>query len=255
MAATSEAPREGSLASAGERAAETPGGNLLQDLGNLYLRPGALFRDLARQNRYVFALVVLICLQLLYACAVISTGVLDYEVTAKTQHKVHRLLRTEGDEDPRKLAQALQKAQKEGDFAVLWGRLLLVLGGPVGAVCFVVVALKGGKPDFPLLAGVLAFAAYVEVPKLLVRLLLVSQLQTSAVETSAAVFAGPNIGLAGYVLLRRLDPFDIWYWCLVGLGLYKTGQLSARSSTAVACALAVLTALVQSAGDILQLTR
>src|SRR5207247_980626 len=106
------------------------------------------------------------------------------------------------------------------------------------------------------LAGVAVFAAFVDVPKMLVRILLISQLQVSRVETSAAAFAaGPDVSLALYILLRRLDPFDIWYWFLIGLGLWKTGQLSGRASVVMACVLAVLAAVVQSAADFQELAK
>src|SRR5207253_1740522 len=78
----------------------------------------------------------------------------------------------------------------------LLARVMLIVGGPlsvlfgvavIASLLFVIVALRGGaKADFQLLAAVAVFAAYVEVPRMLVRLVLIAQLQTLRVETSAA---------------------------------------------------------------------
>src|SRR5262249_17009180 len=117
---------------------------------------------------------------------------------------------------------------------------------------FVIVALGGGaKPDFRLLAAVAVFAAYVEVPRLLVRLVLISQLQALRVETSAAAFFDLHAGLVPYLLLRRLDPCDFWYWGLVFLGVWKTGQISCRTAFLAVVVLALLAgALTAAAGDL-----
>src|SRR5262249_20520922 len=149
-------------------------------------------------------------------------------------------------------------------FTKLVTRVVLIAGSPVQAaaaagllasVLFVVVALRGtAKPDFHLLAAVAVFAAYALVPLLLVRLFLFSQLQVSRVETSAAAFvAPPHVSLGLYLLLRRLDPFDAWYWALVGLGVWKTGQMSARGAVVTVVILAVLAALLQAALDVPEL--
>src|SRR5262249_39877736 len=150
--------------------------------------------------------------------------------------------------------QTVVALEKGGVFARLVARVLLVVGGPVqllvhvavlSSVLFVVIALVGGsKPDFRLLAGVVLFAASVEVPRLLLRLLLISQLQVSRVEPSAAALvAAPQVNLAVYLLLRRLDPFEMWFWGLLGLGLWQTGQLRLRGAVVLVVVLALLAAL------------
>lgn len=236
------------------------------DVWCLFVRPGELFSRLPQSNRCAFAAMVLICLQVLYAAGVISTGVMDYEIDVKTEIETSRLARRhEGEDKPRVLAAALDEAEKQAVFTKLIGRLLLLLGGPVrlltsafllGSIFFVVVALKGGKPDFPVLTGSAIFASYVEVPRMLVGILLLSQLRLGDVDISAAALVfGPDVGLPAYVFLRRLDPFVIWYWCLLALALWKTGQLSRRTSVIAVCVMAVLTALGQSVGDVIELTK
>ena len=246
---------------AGPRPRERPGG-LLRDLANLYLRPTALFAELPSRNRSAAALLLLMALQALYALGVVSTGVLDYEIDADTQKAMSRYAdQPHSDESADQVNAQLDALAKGGTFNKLLTRVLLVAGGPVqvavgagllAGVLFVVVALRGtAKPDFHLLAAVAVFAAYALVPRLLVRLFLISQLQVSRVETSAAAFVPvPHVSLGLYLLLRRLDPFDAWYWALVGLGAWKTGQLSARGALVTVVVLAVLAALLQAALDV-----
>jgi hypothetical protein len=243
------------------RPREQPGG-LLRDLANLYLRPTALFDELPRRNRSAAALLLLMALQALYALGVVSTGVLDYEIDADTQKAMSRYAdQPHSDESADQVSATLDALAKAGTFNKLLARVLLVLGRPVAtaaaagllaSVLFVVVALRGtAKPDFHLLAAVAVFAAFALVPQLLVRLFLISQLQVSRVETSLAAFApAPHVSLWLYLLLRRLDPFDAWYWALVGLGAWKTGQLSARAALVTVIVLAVLVVLLQTALDL-----
>jgi hypothetical protein len=246
------------------RPADPPGG-LLRDLLHLFTRPGVLFADLARVNRLAAALLLLMALQALYGLAVLSTGVLDYEIEGETLKAAGQYAnQPHTDESAEDVNRAVEAIEKLGRFNQMLNRVLLVAGRPVWAaaaagllasVLFVVVALRGtAKPDFQLLAAVAVFAAFVEVPRLLVRVFLVSQLQVSRVETSLAAFAwAPHVSLPVYVLLRRLDPFDVWYWALVGLGLWKTGQLGRRAAVVTVVVLALVTACLLASLDVAEL--
>lgn len=239
-------------------------GSLGRDLCRLVTHPSALFSDLPRYNRSTGALGVLLALHVLYALALLGTGVIDYEIDAETQRQVARAAqRQEGEEKADQLLATLDTLEKGGAFQKVLARVLLGLGGPAGlllgiglvaGLLFVAVALQGGKPNFPVLAGVVIFASYVEVPRLLLRVALVAQLHASRVETSAAAFVvRPDVGLPAYVLLRRLDPFALWYWWLVGLGVWKAGQMRLRPAIVVVVGLAVLAGLWASALDVLEL--
>jgi hypothetical protein len=125
--------------------------------------------------------------------------------------------------------------------------------GMLSAFLFLIVALRGGKPNFQVLLGVTTFASYVEVPRLIMQLVLTAQLHVSRVETSAAAFySRAEVGLGNYLLLRRLDPFEVWYYVLVGLGLYHTGQLNRRWAIATVCVLALFAAVLHCMGDLPQ---
>jgi Yip1 domain len=234
-----------------------PPGGLLDDVVAAFFAPAALFDRLPAHNRAAAALLVLLLAHVLYALGVISTGVVDYETGARAEREIARqTAHLPGDDpadDPQHLAETLEKGAA---FTRMLTRVLLLVAGPARVLCgvgvlagilFVVVALSGAtKADFSLLAGVAVFAAFAEVPRLLLRLLLIAGVHASRVETSLAAFADVHhVGLAGFLFLRRLDPFDAWYWALVALGLCRTGQLRLRWAVTVVVALALLTALLQ----------
>jgi hypothetical protein len=251
-----------------ERPSPHQPGSLLGDIANLFLAPGRLFADLPRWNRSASALLLLMFFHGAYACGVLSTGVPDYEIDAATQKDISRVPEPNpADENANEIAGKITALEKGATFNKMLTRVLKVAGGPVivllqvavvASLLYVLVALRGGaKPDFRLLAAVVVFAAYVEVPGLLVRLALIAQLQTLRVETSAAALFDLHRGLVPFLLLRRLDPFVFWYWGLVALGAWKTGQLPAPSAVLAVVVLALLaaalTAVAVDLGDLAEI--
>lgn len=233
----------------------SPGGTLLGDLVRLYVEPEALFAALPVVNRGAAALWLLLGLYALQAALLLSTGVHDYEIDRQTQRKMAREAeRLPGDENADELVRNLEAMEKQAVFDRMLNRLLLLIGGPlrvlvgvivVAALLYAVVALRGtARADFALLAGVAVFAAWTQVPRLLLLLFLVPELGATRIETSAAAFvSAPQTPLGTYLLLRRLDPFDVWYWLLVGLGAWKTGQLPFGRAVVATCGLALLSTL------------
>jgi hypothetical protein len=237
---------------------------LLLDLVRLFLQPGALFTHLVEGNRYPSALLLLVLLQLLFASAVLSTGVVDYELDLRAQERFGRLASSlQQDDSSAADNQAVEALAKEAAFTRLLVRLGWLLGGPlrllVGVAItvgflFVAVSLAGRKADLPLLAGVTTFASFVEVPRMLAVVLVVWQRQTTHVDLSAAAWFDGSVGLPAYLLLRCLDPFSWWYWGLLGLGLWKTGQLGGCPAYRTALLVAVFTAGAGAAIDLLTRT-
>jgi hypothetical protein len=240
----------------------SPAGGLFTDLVRLFTSPGALFADLPVVNRAGGALLVLVAAHLVAAALLVSTHVTDYEISARAEQESNRAAeQLKGDENSEELARALEAQDKKAVFDKLFARVLLFVGGPlrlligiatVASLLFLTVALWGtGKADFRLLWGVVVFASCVELPRLAVRVILVAGVHATRVDTSLAAFLpGPRAGLAAFLLLRRFDPFEVWYWALVGLGLWKTGQLSGRRALVVALVLGLLAALVQGCLDV-----
>jgi hypothetical protein len=245
-------------------ARERPG-SLARDILWVFTRPADLFNELPVCNRAAPALLVLLLVQLAFAGLIISTGVKDYEIETHTQKEITKVRQyfkgEEGAEE--KLTSSIDSLEKNAVFTKLMTRVGLLLGGPLrqcvnigllAGILFIVVALRGGKPNYQLLLGIAVFAAYVEVPRMLMQVVLISQLQTSRVETSlAAFFMRPNVSFPLYLFLRRFDPFFIWYYVLVGLGLTRTGQLNRRTTIVVVLFLAFLAAVAASASDVMEL--
>ena len=242
--------------------------SLAGDVLALFLRPSALFSQLPRCNRALGAFTLLLICYGLYAWGVISTGVLDYEIDRQDQKEESNLRQhyqpSKDDEDSEKLTSKLDSAGKTAEFNKQMERVKLLLLAPLGlltrlsllaGILFMIIALRGGKPNFQTLFGIAVFSALVEIPKLICRLLLITQLQVSRVETSAAaLIRGPDeSGLWSYMALRRFDPFDIWFFILIGIGLYYTGQMKRRAAIITACLLAVLAGLTNCFFDIPEL--
>jgi hypothetical protein len=101
-------------------------------------------------------------------------------------------------------------------------------------VLYGVVALTGRKPEWHTLLTVCVLAASADALRALIQFGLVLHFRTLAVDTSLAPLAtlwqtGPTQAgrqfavLAG--LLGAVDPFRIWFWLLIGVGLSATLQL------------------------------
>lgn len=248
-----------------EGAPAIPPGSLLGDLVYLYLRPGKLFSELAQCNRFVGALALLLLFQAAYGWALVQTGVIDLEIDQSIQKQIsYQRLHFESDEEGNdKLTTVLDSIDKQAEFRRQMARVTAIAGGPffllmrlalLAAILYLTVAFRGGKPKYPILMGVVTFASWVEAPRLLMRLVLIAQLHYTRVETSAAAFvASPKVGLAGYLFLRQLDPYLMWFWILVGLGLCVTGHLTRRAAIITTCLVAFGAVLINAAFDIPEL--
>ena len=237
-------------------------GGLLADVVRLFLSPGTLFAHLPVVNRSGGALLILIVAHLLCAGFILSTGVPDYEIAVQTQQEIARIdEQLKGDENSEERTRAIEALEKAEAFNKLFTRVALFAGGPLrlllgvaalASLLFLAVTFWGAaKADFRLLWGVVAFASCVMLPRLLLVAFLVARLQVQRVETSLAVLvSNPRAAPLVFLLLRRLDPFEAWYWALVGLGLWKTGQMSGRQAVIVTTALALSVMLVQVCLDL-----
>lgn len=241
--------------------------NVWEDIASLFLRPSALFLGLAVENRAGRALGILLILEMALTGLIVSTGVVDYEIEADTQRQVSERLRDqEGPDDDDALASTLSSIEKWGVFKKLLAKLGWVLGIPgrtlagvivLSWILFAAVALRGGKPKYEELLAVAVFASFVELPRLLVKLYLITELQVARVETSLAAFVpvGPKTPFWIYLLARRIDPFEIWFWILVGYGIWKIGALRAKSAVILVMISAAIFGLAASGLDLLELAK
>lgn len=226
--------------------------NLLDDIAAVFVSPGPLFDEITVRNRGARALIVLVALQFCYAWAVMKTGIIDYEIDVATQAEVSRMMRDQGrSENEQQLNAQIDGVEKWSGFKKMLKKLDVLFGTPaqtivkvnlIAGVFFAAIALSGGKPKFDQLASVAIYASFVELPRMLLKLYLITTVDRLRVETSvAALFsAGEGIDLWSYLLLRRLDPFDIWFWALVGYGVWKIGQAKPRLAASVTVMLAII---------------
>jgi hypothetical protein len=130
--------------------------------------------------------------------------------------------------------------------------------GLVGGFLFVAVALSGGKPKMPLLTGVVVFASLVQIPHAAVRLYLTAATKHTRVETSAAAFPTAlggehGVSLGEYIALRRLNPFDIWFWGLVFLGARRAARMTIRGASVTVGLMVLFDVIFQSGLDYAEL--
>lgn len=241
-----------------------PASSLAQDVLDLFWRPSRLYADLPMHKRTGAALTILVSAYVLYGFGLLSTGIHDYEIQETAQRATVRHLQLHhGDDTPDDLNTALDMIDRGAVFSRAVTRLWLLLGRPATIVFgigllsgtwYLVIAMRGTRPDFRLIWAVITWAHCVEIPHMALRLVMASQLGASRIETSAAALAtGPEVGLAGYVILRQFDPFTLWYWCLVALGIHNTGQMKRRGAAAATIAFALVGAVGQAAVDLAEL--
>lgn len=234
----------------------------------MFVDPVRVFFNLPRVNRSTLALVILVVLQGFIGAMLVKTGVYAYEVRRQAAKAAMAHLKShEADDDPNIAIDAADGIEKAAEFQVILYQIVKVIGRPFGTLAsvgliagflFVAVALSGGKPKMALLTGIVAFASVVVVMQDAVKLYLTAQTQHSRVEVSAAAFPGSlggadGVSLAKYILLRRLNPFDLWFWWLVHLGARKAARMSARGATISVLVMFAFDMLLQSGLDYAEL--
>ena len=65
--------------------------------------------------------------------------------------------------------------------------------------------------------------------------------------------ARAGVSLGNYILLRRLNPFDLWFWWLVHLGARKAARMTVRGATISVLVLFLFDMLLQSGADYAEL--
>ena len=261
-------PNDGASPKTATKTPLQPGGDVLHDILLVFVSPSRVFTNLPRVNRMAAATVLLLILQGLAGWILSLQGVHDAKIDAATAHMVaHHLQAHAADEDPNQAIEMAETMEKAAVFSKLSGQLAMIIGGPlstlvtigcVGSLLFIVVALSGGKPKFAVLGGIPAFACFVELPRTALRIYLTIATGSTRVETSlAALFTkfDPNNlgGLFEYLLLRRLDPFEAWFWLLVAAGMRTACRFTFRRTILLTILFALLHAMMRMPVDLLDL--
>lgn len=216
-------------------------------------RPSALFCKVEDTGAYGPALLVLLGLVMLIGYAQVQTGLIDRVVDQETEAQLAELEKAQfGLVDRLELKDHMDDVRKGGQFNKMIRRLGAVVLAPTGmlisflcisSVLYAAVALSGRKPEWHTLLSICVYAGFVDILAYGLRLAMMLAYRTTQVDTSLRMLSEP--GKPSY--WAAIDPFRIWFWLLVVLGLTTTRQLSRRSAI-VTCSLMLVGATAAQIG-------
>lgn len=215
----------------------------MADIPRVLLAPSRVFARTEDVAAYGWPLVLLLTLVTLIGYATVETGLIDREVNRSVEVGIAELEATQADVVERSaLRQMIEDQRKGGEFLRLMTRVREIVVRPLGmlatvlllgALLYGVVALTGRKAEWHTLLTVVVFASFVDVVGALVRLSFMVNLRRLDVDTSLSSLAlmwAPaesvgkgTVALSG--LLSAVDPFRLWFWGVVIVGLTVTAQL------------------------------
>ena len=210
----------------------------------VFWNPRRLFAKVEDVCAYRFSLLVLLVMITLIGWATVQTGLIDLEVDRRVERGIATLEEQQYDVVERsELNRRIEEQREAGEFLHLMTRIQVIVAAPlatlasillVSSVLYGVVALSGKKPEWHTLMTICVYAGFAEVAGMLVRLGLMLRHGALEVDTSAALLTrmisldnDPDGKIADVLsnVLTGIEPFHIWFWLLVGLGLSVTSQL------------------------------
>lgn len=219
----------------------------------VYAAPRSLFNRVEDNGAYGLALLTLLGFVMLIGYAKVQTGLVDREVDVALENKKAAIeLDQKNLVDRVQLKEALEAASKEAVFSKTITRLGVIVLMPIyllgsflliASMLYAVVALTGRKPEYHTLMSICVYAGFIELTGYVVELLMMLYNRSTEVGTSLAPL---GTGVMSKVL-EGVDPFRIWFWVLVAIGLGVTQQLS-RKMAVVCCTLMCLIAVGARAG-------
>ncbi len=207
----------------------------------VFAAPRSLFARVEDTGAYGWALVTLLGLVALIGYAEVQTGLIDTDVDRAIETGLAALEKSQTDlVDRIEMSDRLEAIRKEGEFKKVMTRLGVIVASPVylltsylliASMLYAVVALTGRKPEYHTLMSICVYAGFIELAAYVVRLGMLLYYQTTRVDTSLAALAPPDKPS----FLAAIDPFRIWFWVLVAIGLAVTHQLSKRTAILICC--------------------
>ena len=214
------------------------------DIPLVLLAPRRVFGRVEDVTAWIWPLLIQLTLVTLIGYATVQTGLIGREVERRVQERIAKIESVQRDIVERsELRKMYAKEYQTGEFEQLLARIQVIVAEPaqalasallVAAVLYGVVALTGRKTEWNTLLTICVFAGFIDVFRLLLRLSLMLWFGTLDVDTSPALLIRLMIGAEGVDpmalaamsgLLTALDPFRIWFWLVVILGLSVTAQL------------------------------
>lgn len=209
----------------------------------VFAAPRALFARVEDTGAYGWALVTLIGLVMLVGYAQVQTGLIDRDVDRATERRLAQLEESQAELlDRIELRTRMESIRKEGVFLKVMTRLGVVVASPVyllasflliASALYAVVALTGRKPEYHTLMSICVYAGFIELTAYVLKLAMMLYYRSTEVDTSLRALAEAGKPSA----LGAIDPFRIWFWVLVCIGLVTTHQLSRRMAVVTCCVL------------------
>jgi hypothetical protein len=206
--------------------------------------PRRAFAQVEDVPRYGWPLVIVLVGMGLLGYATVQTGLIDRTVDLRVQQRIAALDETQRDVVERSvLREQYEGVRKQGQFERVLLRIVAVVAQPAGllatilviaAVLFGAVALTGRKSEWHTLLSVVVYAALIDVVGAALRFALMLRYRTLEVDTSLALVvrnfmptteSGGQATAALAGLASAVDPFRIWFWITVIIGLHVTRQL------------------------------
>ncbi len=216
----------------------------LSDIPLTLFAPRRVFARVEDVAGYGWPLALLLVTVTMVGFATVETGLIDREVDRAVQRSIADIEREQFDIVERSaLSQMIEEKRKEGEFLRLMARVRVVAARPIATLATVLllaaffyglVALTGRKPEWHTLLTVFVLASFVSALGLVVRLGLMLWYRTLEVDTSLALLsrsfvpqeAANRMSLAvSSGLLSAVDPFRMWFWFVIVVGLTATSQL------------------------------
>jgi hypothetical protein len=214
----------------------------------MFTSPRSVFARVEDTGAYGWALVTLLGLVVLIGYAQIQTGLIDRVADQQTEMALAQLEDSQADlVDRIQLRDRMKDVREAGEFNKLINRLVVIGGLPVfvlasflliASALYAIVALTGRKPEYHTLMSICVFSGFIELAGYIVGLAMMLYYRTTDVDTSLASLGPP--GEPSF--WAAIDPFRIWFWVLVAIGLAVTRQLSRRMAI-VSCSVMCLVAM------------
>ena len=228
----------------------------ITDVPQALLAPRSFFTRVEDVAVYGWPLVVLLTLLALTGWTTVQTGLIDRDVDRQVHERIAHLEAQQRDIVERSALRALYEQEyKRATFDKAMARILVIAAEPlstlavlliIAALLYGVVALTGRKAEWHTLLTICVFAGFVDLVSAGTHFVLMLRYRTLEVDTSLGLLtrlmanqedASPIALAAVSGLLTALDPFRVWFWILVIVGLSTTAQLRGWRAwgTCIAC--------------------
>lgn len=225
----------------------------VQNTLQVFTSPRSLFARVEDTSAYSWSLVFMLALVVMIGYIKVQSGLIDRVVDQQTQQSLAELEKNQAQLVNRtELRDRMEKAIKAGEFNKTIYRLGAVALTPayilasyllISSVLYAAVALTGRKPEYHTLMSICVYAGFIELLGYFVHLGMVFYYRTIYVDTSLSMLV-PH---GEPTWLVAIDPFRIWFWVLIVIGLIVTKQLSRRMAIVSCSLMGLLTAGVRVA--------